>query len=492
MPFPDSLQLISLSGTFVDDAGDAREGVVTITLPAPLRSEGDNVIVPPFEVEVELDSAGSFSVELPATSDPDWLPVDDVEYVVQAVFSDFRKLWWLVSLPHDAAGEAVDLADVGAPNVGTPSLTIRQGTTQPLADGGYRGTYGAGTSYRAGDTVQHGSSLYGALRASLGVTPGTAPTTWKIYPGGGGGGAVDSVFGRTGEVVATAGDYAVADISGLTAQLAAKASSADLTTEASTRASADTTLGNAITAHTANTSNPHGVTKAQVGLSNVDNTSDANKPVSTAQQTALDAKVNLSLVDAKGDLVVATGDNALTRLAVGTNGHVLTADSAQASGVKWAAAAGGGGGIVAIRQQYVTSGNPTIPSTGGAWQNLTGFQMAIPASVGDYVSIEASFLTAPSDTMFLDLCVLVGGSRVRCMSSGSGTPSSEGMMSLYPAASLRPFNGERGFQVESGDLESGEVVWVLAINSAAAGSIIANASGPFFWKTTNWGPVPLS
>lgn len=44
--------------------------------------------------------------------------------------------------------------------------------------------------------------------------------------------------------------------------------------------------------HTSNTSNPHSVTKTQVGLGNVDNTSDANKPVSTAQQTALDAKTN--------------------------------------------------------------------------------------------------------------------------------------------------------------------------------------------------------
>ena len=47
-----------------------------------------------------------------------------------------------------------------------------------------------------------------------------------------------------------------------------------------------------ITAHIANTSNPHSVTKSQVGLGNVDNTSDANKPVSTATQTALNAKEN--------------------------------------------------------------------------------------------------------------------------------------------------------------------------------------------------------
>jgi hypothetical protein len=42
------------------------------------------------------------------------------------------------------------------------------------------------------------------------------------------------------------------------------------------------------------TGNPHDVTKGEVGLGNVDNTSDVNKPVSTAQQTALDLKINLT------------------------------------------------------------------------------------------------------------------------------------------------------------------------------------------------------
>ena len=43
--------------------------------------------------------------------------------------------------------------------------------------------------------------------------------------------------------------------------------------------------------HLSNTNNPHSVTKSQVGLGNVDNTSDLNKPISTATQTALDGKV---------------------------------------------------------------------------------------------------------------------------------------------------------------------------------------------------------
>lgn len=44
--------------------------------------------------------------------------------------------------------------------------------------------------------------------------------------------------------------------------------------------------------HIANTANPHAVTKAQVGLGNVDNTSDVNKPVSTAQAAADTAVLN--------------------------------------------------------------------------------------------------------------------------------------------------------------------------------------------------------
>lgn len=45
-------------------------------------------------------------------------------------------------------------------------------------------------------------------------------------------------------------------------------------------------------AHLINYTNPHQVTATQVGLGNADNTSDINKPVSTAQQTALDLKVD--------------------------------------------------------------------------------------------------------------------------------------------------------------------------------------------------------
>lgn len=64
-----------------------------------------------------------------------------------------------------------------------------------------------------------------------------------------------------------------------------------------------------LTTHITNKQNPHSVTKAQVGLGNVDNTSDADKPVSTAVQTELDKKTNSAITDI--DFANSTVDNAI-------------------------------------------------------------------------------------------------------------------------------------------------------------------------------------
>lgn len=49
----------------------------------------------------------------------------------------------------------------------------------------------------------------------------------------------------------------------------------------------------------------------------------------------------LTILDAKGDLITATAADTPARLAVGTNGQILTADSSAATGIKWATAATG-------------------------------------------------------------------------------------------------------------------------------------------------------
>ena len=48
-----------------------------------------------------------------------------------------------------------------------------------------------------------------------------------------------------------------------------------------------------LNSHKNDTNNPHNVTKQQIGLSNVDNTSDLDKPISTATQQALNLKQNV-------------------------------------------------------------------------------------------------------------------------------------------------------------------------------------------------------
>ena len=54
--------------------------------------------------------------------------------------------------------------------------------------------------------------------------------------------------------------------------------------------------------HVANTENPHNVTKAQVGLDKVDNTSDLEKPISTATQEALDSiNEQITLINGTSD-----------------------------------------------------------------------------------------------------------------------------------------------------------------------------------------------
>lgn len=162
--------------------------------------------------------------------------------------------------------------------------------------------------------------------------------SWQPFEAAGG--AVASVFGRTGTVIAVTGDYSAAQISGLgglaTLDIVANNRLADMAINTvkgrigsvgfpidltSAQARTALALGNAATlnvgvlagtvaagndarfaeaaavavdlaAHEADHANPHVVTKAQVGLGNADNTTDLAKPISTATETALAAKAD--------------------------------------------------------------------------------------------------------------------------------------------------------------------------------------------------------
>ncbi len=129
-----------------------------------------------------------------------------------------------------------------------------------------------------------------------------------------------------GDISASA-EIAQSKISGLTTDLGNKASSSDLTTHTgateahgATGAVVGTTNTQTLTNKTLTSpviNTPTGITKSDVGLANVDNTSDANKPVSTATQTALDAKLALSGGTMTG--AIAMGANKITGLGTPTD-----------------------------------------------------------------------------------------------------------------------------------------------------------------------------
>jgi len=113
--------------------------------------------------------------------------------------------------------------------------------------------------------------------------------------------------------------------------------------------------------------------------------------VDTQMLTNANAAIAKTIVDAKGDIIAATGADAVSRLAVGANATVLTADSAAATGLKWAAPAVSASGMTLVqRSTYSNVANTGTTFDGVFTSTYKNYLMVIEqsyASVGGFVNL---------------------------------------------------------------------------------------------------------
>ena len=90
--------------------------------------------------------------------------------------------------------------------------------------------------------------------------------------------------------------------------------------------------------------------------------------VTSAIQTQINGRVPATIVDAKGDLIAGTASDTVARLAVGTDGQLLTADSTTATGIKWAAAPAAG--LVSLATGTLSGAAVNLTSISGSYNKL--------------------------------------------------------------------------------------------------------------------------
>ena len=135
-----------------------------------------------------------------------------------------------------------------------------------------------------------------------------------------------------------------------------------LPTKAELEATLQSAAGN-LTGHTEDKNNPHEVTAEQVGLGNVDNTSDINKPVSTAQQAALNEKVDKTL--RINGYALSDGDVSLGKSDVGLGNVDNTSDiNKPVSTAQQAAIDTVSGSVSELRDDFENSSEVTAQALG--------------------------------------------------------------------------------------------------------------------------------
>jgi len=104
-----------------------------------------------------------------------------------------------------------------------------------------------------------------------------------------------------------------------------------------------------------------------------------------------------AIVDAKGDLIAATAADTVARLAVGTNGTVLTADSTAATGLAWAA----GSGMTLLSTTTLSGTSTSVSVTATGYKNLVAYIYGVNVASGNFnLNVRINSITAATYTNF--------------------------------------------------------------------------------------------
>lgn len=246
--------------------------------------------------------------------------------------------------PDGSGNVTLSAADVGADAAG--SAAAAAAASQPLATIDAAGDLYIGTGNNTTTRLPIGSA--GEV---LTVVAGTA--SWEPA-GGGGGGIPESILDAKGDIIAaTAADTAARLAVGTNGQ-ALRANSATATglewdtltasdVGADATGSAAAAQAAAIAASLQKSANLSDVASPSTSRDNLGLGDSAVLDVGTAAGTVAagdDSRITgaqqRSTLTTKGDLYAATGAATVARQGVGSDGQVLTADAAQATGMKWA------------------------------------------------------------------------------------------------------------------------------------------------------------